>query len=84
MIISYFSNFLSLFFWENANIGIMQIKIIDFLTVTVSTNFTNSMSFASTSLFVHSAYNYVKLTVLSMCISIFITTLAIDVVNINF
>lgn len=83
-LIAYFANYISLFFWENSNIGIMQIKVIDFLTVSVSTSFVNSMSQASTNLFVHSAYNYVRLTVFSMLITIFVTNLAIDLVEFSF
>jgi len=84
MIISYFSNNISLYFWEENNIKIIQIKLIDFITVNVTTSYIDSISSTYNSLIVNTPHNYVKLTMLATVIIIFISTIAIDIVNFNF
>lgn len=83
-LISYFVSNIAIFALEDVNIEMLQINIIDFLTVRVIGNFSENTNNVYSELSVNTPYQYVKLTVMSMLISMFIITTAVDIYEFSY
>lgn len=78
-LISYLVTNLTVFAWEDINVEILQIQLFDLMTVRVMTNFSESMGSVYSETAVNTPYQYVKLTIMSTAISVFVVTAAVDV-----
>lgn len=83
-LISYFISNLSIFAWEDLNIEIVQIKIIDFLTVRVISGFSENLTSVYSEISINTPYDYIKSTIISISIVLVIIITSVDVYELSF
>lgn len=82
-IISYFINFFTLYVWEDVNVYYLQTKVIDAVTVRLVADSSSNLSSSFNEVTTATPQQYLKLTLISAILSLFLINLAVDIIEIK-